>query len=102
VAAEKFVCAGTATVAASTTSANTALPTVGESCVIFNATNGIAFVRFGTDNTVAASSAIDFPVPPGTRAILGCVQLPARSISPADPARNTDPETRQFQKVPET
>jgi hypothetical protein len=59
-------------VAASTTSANTALPTVGESCVIFNATNGIAFVRFGTDNTVAASSAIDFPVPPGTRAILGC------------------------------
>lgn len=56
--------AGTASVAASTSAAAVALVGGGSSVLVFNAGNGIAFVRFGMAG-VAASAGSDLPVPPG-------------------------------------
>lgn len=56
--------AGTASVAASTSAAAVALVGGGSSVIVFNAANGIAFVRFGMAG-VAASAGSDLPVPPG-------------------------------------
>jgi hypothetical protein len=67
---QPFRPAGTASLSASITTANVALTGGGDSVLVTNAASGIAFVRFGTDMTVAATSA-DTPVPAGARLLLG-------------------------------
>jgi hypothetical protein len=52
-------------------SASVALPTGGDSVLVFNPGAAIAFVRFGNDGTVTASPATDFPIPPGASRLLG-------------------------------
>ena len=58
---------GVVSITASTTVARAALVGVGDALMISNTTNGVAFVKFGTDNTVAATTAAggaDCIVPP--------------------------------------
>ena len=55
---------GTAVVAA-----GTKLAGGGEAVLVYNASAAVAFVRFGTDLTVVATSA-DMPVPPGGRMLM--------------------------------
>ena len=60
---------GTVVLNAGTTSANTPLSGGGESVVVTNPTTNLAFVRFGSDGTVNASTA-DMPVLPASRVLL--------------------------------
>jgi hypothetical protein len=60
--------AGTVTIAASTTSATAALAGGGDAVLVYNATNGIAFVVLGA----AVATAAGVPVPAGARMLLAC------------------------------
>ena len=64
-----FVPSRTMTLAGTTTSSNVALGVGGDTVVVTNTAASIAFVRFGSDSTVSASTA-DMPVLPNSRAIL--------------------------------
>lgn len=68
-ATQPFRPSGTATLSASTTSANVTLPGAGETVLVYNAGAATAFFRFGTDNAVTASSA-DTPLPDGERMLV--------------------------------
>jgi hypothetical protein len=61
---------GTVTLAASTTSASVALAGGGDSVVVTNLTNSLAYVRFGSDATVPATTT-DMPVLPNAKVMLG-------------------------------
>lgn len=73
---------GTVNVAASTTSANVQLPSTsnsalgfqsheGDTVLVFNASGNLAFVEFGSDNTVTASVTASYPVPPNSTRLVG-------------------------------
>ena len=66
---QPFWPAGTVVVAAGTSSTNAALSGGGEAVLVFNASAAVAFVRFGTDLTVAAT-VNDTPVPAGARMLI--------------------------------
>jgi hypothetical protein len=61
---------GTASVSATTVSANTSLTGGGDSVVVTNTTGSIAYVRFGSDASVAAT-VVDMPVLPNAHVMLG-------------------------------
>ena len=65
---------GTASLSAGTTSSNVALAGGGESVVVTNTAASLAYVRFGADQTVAATNA-DMPVLPNTRVMLSVNSL---------------------------
>ena len=65
---------GSVSVAATTVSAASPLAGGGESVVVTNNSASVAFVRFGSDNTVSASSA-DMPVLPNSRVMLSINSL---------------------------
>jgi len=60
---------GTVSLNAGTTSASLRLGGGGETVVVTNTTSYLAYVRFGSDATVVASTA-DMPVLPNSRAVL--------------------------------
>ena len=60
---------GTVSISGGTTSANAALTGGGETVVVTNTSASLAFVRFGADSSVSATSA-DMPVLPNSRAVL--------------------------------
>lgn len=64
-----FVPSSTATLIGTTNSSSVALGSGGDTVVVTNTAASIAFVRFGSDSTIAASST-DMPVLPGNRVIL--------------------------------
>ena len=66
---QPFRVSGTAGLAAGTTSANVPLLGQGEAVLVFNASAAIAFIRFGMDATIVASTA-DTPVPPNARMLI--------------------------------
>lgn len=65
-----FVPSGTAPLVGTTTSRNVALGSGGDAVVVTNAAASIAYVRFGSDSTVSASTT-DMPVLPNSRVLLG-------------------------------
>jgi hypothetical protein len=66
--------AGTISVAAGTTSVAVQLSGGGESVVVTNIASSLAYVRFGSDLTVVATTS-DMPVLPGSRAMLSVNSL---------------------------
>ncbi len=66
---QPLMVSATATLAAGTSSANIALAGTGEAVLVYNATSAIAFIRFGMDASVVATSA-DMPIPPGSRMLI--------------------------------
>jgi hypothetical protein len=60
---------GTIGITATTTPANAALTGGGDTVVVTNPTTSLAYVRFGSDSTVAASTT-DTPVLPNSRVML--------------------------------
>lgn len=64
-----FSPAGTVSLAATTASASQQLAGGGETMLVTNATNSLAFVRFGADPGVVATFA-DLPILPGNRALI--------------------------------
>jgi hypothetical protein len=75
---------GTVSVLVSNVSSNVPLAGGGDSVVVTNTTTALGYVRFGSDATVAASTA-DMPVLAGSRIILSVNSLIsyAAAISPA-------------------
>ncbi len=71
---QPFRPAGTVSLAAGTSSASVALTGSGETVVVTNTAAALAFVRFGADPSVSASS-IDMPVLPGARVMLAANSL---------------------------
>ena len=65
---------GTVAIAASTTSASIILAGGGDSVVVTNTTASLAYVRFGADPSVTATSA-DMPVLPNSHVMLGVNSL---------------------------
>jgi len=65
---------GTVSLDAGTTSANVPLVGGGETVVVTNTTACLAYIRFGSDATVAASTG-DMPVLPNSRAALSVNNL---------------------------
>ena len=65
---------GTVSLAAGTGSTAVALAGGGESVVVTNTAGTLAFVRFGADPSVAATTA-DMPVLPGSRVMLAANSL---------------------------
>jgi uncharacterized membrane protein YjjP (DUF1212 family) len=65
---------GTVSVSAGVNSANVALSGGGDSVVATNTTTSLAYIRFGSDPTVTASTS-DMPILPGTRLILAVNSL---------------------------
>jgi hypothetical protein len=65
---------GTVGVSVGTISANIALSGGGDSVVVTNTTTSLAYVRFGSDATVAASP-LDMPILPTSRLILSVNSL---------------------------
>ena len=65
---------GTVPLAAGVASANVGLAGSGDSMVVTNTAASVAYVRFGADPTVAASSA-DMPVLPNARVMLAVNSL---------------------------
>ncbi len=65
---------GTVSLSAGTTSAAVQLSGGGESVVVTNATSSLAYVRFGADASVAAST-VDMPVMANSRAMLSINSL---------------------------
>ncbi len=65
---------GTVTVSAGTISTNMALSGGGDTVVVTNPTAALAYVRFGSDPTIAASSA-DMPILPSSKLILSVNSL---------------------------
>lgn len=66
---QPFRPAGTAQVAASTTSSNVSLSGGGETVLVYNGSSGVAFIRFGVGSSLQATNQ-DVPVPPGTRMLV--------------------------------
>ena len=75
---------GTASVSVGTVSSNIPLSGGGDSVVVTNTATGLAYVRFGSDPTVAAS-VTDMPILQGSRLILSVNSLItyAAAIAPA-------------------
>ena len=75
---------GTVGVSVGNVSANAALSGGGDSVVVTNTTTGLAYIRFGSDLTVTASTA-DMPILPGSRLLLSVNSLIsyAAAISPS-------------------
>jgi len=65
---------GTVSISANTTSASVQLAGGGDSVVVTNTSGALAYVRFGADPTVSASTA-DMPVLPSTRVMLAVNSL---------------------------
>ena len=65
---------GTVGVTAGSTSVNVPLSGGGDSVVVTNTTNAIAYVRFGSDSTITASTA-DMPVLPISKLLLSANSL---------------------------
>ncbi len=65
---------GTVSITSGVTSANTALAGGGDTVVVTNPSSTLAYVRFGSDPSVAASIA-DMPVLPNSRLILSVNSL---------------------------
>lgn len=65
---------GTISVSVGSVSANTPLSGGGDSVVVTNITSALAYVRFGSNSTVTASTA-DMPVLAGSRLILSINSL---------------------------
>lgn len=65
---------GTASINANTISASVQLAGGGDTVVVTNTTGALAYVRFGADPSVAASS-VDMPVLPTARAVLAVNSL---------------------------
>jgi hypothetical protein len=61
----------TATISASTTAAYASIVGHGEAVLVTNTTGAVAFIRFGTNNTVTATNT-DMPVPANGRLLLHC------------------------------
>ncbi|MCA7118188.1 MAG: hypothetical protein LGL72_01955 [Acidibrevibacterium sp.] len=66
---QPLMVSATATLAAGTTSTAIALAGSGEAVLVYNASAALAFIRFGMDNSVTATSA-DVPIPPGSRMLI--------------------------------
>jgi hypothetical protein len=66
---QPFRAAGTVSVSAGTTSSSVALAGGGETVLVTNAANAVAFVAFGASNQVTATSA-SLPVLPNSRVLL--------------------------------
>jgi hypothetical protein len=75
---------GTVSVLSGSASANAPLLGGGDSVVVTNTTSALAYIRFGSDPTVTASTA-DMPILAGSRLILSVNSLIsyAAAISPA-------------------
>jgi len=73
-AVSPFRATGTVSLNAGTSSVSVALTGGGESVVVTNTTDSLAFVRFGADPSVNASRS-DMPVLPNTRVMLCINQL---------------------------
>ncbi len=75
---------GTISVSVGSVSANAPLSGGGDSVVVTNTTSALAYVRFGSDQTVTASTA-DMPILAGSRLILSVNSLIsyAAAISPS-------------------
>jgi hypothetical protein len=75
---------GTISVSVGSVSANVPLSGGGDSVVVTNTTNALAYIRFGSDRTVVASTA-DMPILAGSRLILSVNSLIsyAAAISPS-------------------
>ena len=67
---QPFRPAGTVSVAAGTTSSSAVLPAGGDTALVINPTTSVAFVRFGADPSVTATT-MDTPVLPNARLLLG-------------------------------
>jgi len=65
---------GTVAMAANTVSANVQLTGGGESVLITNPTSSLAYVRFGSDPTVQATTS-DTPILPNSKILLRCGPL---------------------------
>jgi hypothetical protein len=65
---------GTVSVPASSVSANARLSGGGDSVVVTNTSNGLAYIRFGSDPTVAATTS-DMPILANSRLILSINSL---------------------------
>jgi hypothetical protein len=65
---------GTASLNTTTTSANVQLAGGGDTVVVTNLTASVAYIRFGGDASVTATSA-DMPVLPNSRAVLSINSL---------------------------
>ncbi len=65
---------GTTSVTAGSISANAPLAGGGDSVVVTNTTNALAFIRFGSDSTVVATPN-DMPILPASRLILSVNSL---------------------------
>jgi hypothetical protein len=65
---------GTASLSGGSTAANVALSGGGDTVVVTNTGSALAYVRFGSDATVTASTA-DMPVLPSNRVILSVNSL---------------------------
>lgn len=76
---QPFRATGTTAVAAGTSAAVGTLANEGEAALAYNSAGSVAFVRFGTDNTVVAKNT-DTPVPPGARMLMHVGNL-ARTVS---------------------
>jgi hypothetical protein len=70
-AANPFQPIATVTMASATVSANVQLAGSGESLLVTNPTSSLAFVRFGSDPTVQATTS-DTPVLPNSKVLLHC------------------------------
>ena len=64
----------TTAIAASTASANAALPVAGDVVLVTNTTAALAYVKFGTDTSLQASPS-DTPVLPSSHVLLKCGHL---------------------------
>jgi hypothetical protein len=75
---------GTISVSVGSVSANAPLSGGGDSIVVTNTSSALAYVRFGSDSTVTASTA-DMPILAGSRLILSINSLIsyAAAISPS-------------------
>jgi hypothetical protein len=74
---------GTVSIPIGNVSSNALLAGGGDTVVVTNTTNALAYVRFGSDSTVAATTA-DMPILAGTRLILSVNSLisHAAALSP--------------------
>ena len=66
---QPLMVSATATLAAGTNSSAAALVGTGEAVLVYNAASAVAFIRFGMDDTVVATSA-DMPIPPASRMLI--------------------------------
>lgn len=69
-ATQPFRPAGTASIAASTTSASAALVGGGQAVLVYNATAATAFFVLGNGTTLTATAAAGTPVPAGARMLV--------------------------------